>query len=97
FSRDWSSDVCSSDLYAWAGAELGAKLLYLWGVPLGNTSLRSRAKDALYHRLYRRKMLNSFEFSDDRVRSFYAVHNRRRPEVVVEIGSASWRERRAEW
>src|SRR5439155_19543115 len=51
--------------YGWAGGGPGAKELYLWGVPLGKQSLRRRCKDWLYHRLYRRLVLNSFGLRED--------------------------------
>jgi phenylacetate-CoA ligase len=69
--------------YGWAGAELGAKLLYLWGAALGAQSRLHRWKDSLYHGLYRRKMLNSFELSESRVPQFLAQHNDYRPDVLV--------------
>jgi phenylacetate-CoA ligase len=69
--------------YGWAGAELGAKLLYLWGGTLNGQSRLGRWKDSLYHRLYRRKMLNSFDLAESRVPEFLAVHNGYRADVVV--------------
>src|SRR5262249_23233988 len=41
--------------YGWAGAGLGTKQFYLWGVPVGNPSFLKRCKDDFYHRIYRRK------------------------------------------
>jgi phenylacetate-CoA ligase len=69
--------------YAWGGAEPGAKALYLWGVPLGPKSLAKRWKDWLYHRLYRRLVLNTFELSEATVPRFLEQLNRYRPEVIV--------------
>jgi len=69
--------------YEWAGAQLGAKLLYLWGVALGKQSRMARWKEALYHGLYRRKMLTSFDLTEERVPQFLEAHNRYRPDVVV--------------
>ena len=69
--------------YAWAGADVGKRLLYLWGVPLNGQSRLHRWKDSLYHRLYRRKMLNSFELAESRVPEFLAQHNGYRPDVLV--------------
>lgn len=40
-------------------------------------------KDRLYHAIYRRRVLNSFELSDQRVGDFLAAHNRRKPDVLI--------------
>jgi phenylacetate-CoA ligase len=69
--------------YAWAGAEPGTKQLYLWGIPLGRRTPWQRWKDALYNRLHRRLVLNSFELSDERAVDFLHKWNRYRPDVVV--------------
>jgi len=69
--------------YGWAGAELGTRQLYLWGVPLGQRSRWQRWKDSLYHGLYRRQMLNSFELSESRLTDFLTRLNAYCPEVIV--------------
>ncbi len=68
--------------YAWAGAELGTKMLYIWGAPI-QQSTRGKIKDALYQKLYRRKLINSFSLSDERVPEILAQFNRYRPDFVV--------------
>ena len=53
--------------YGWAGAGVGTKQFYLWGAPTGPQSLKKRCKDALYHWLYRRKVVSCFELTDERI------------------------------
>ena len=69
--------------YDWAGAGPGTRQFYLWGVPLGQQPRWKRWKDQLYNRLYRRLVVNSFEFSDARVPLFLDQLNRQRPDVIV--------------
>lgn len=69
--------------YAWCGYPLGAKTLYLWGADAGPKSLKHRLKDALYHRLHNRLILNSFAMSRDNLDDYIAQWNRYQPEVVV--------------
>lgn len=68
--------------YRWAGADLGRRTIYVWGVPLG-ASRRMLAKEALFHWIFNRKMLNSFELREDNAESFVDRINSFRPEVVV--------------
>lgn len=69
--------------YNWAGAGPGTRQFYLWGVPLGERSLRLRAKDKLVDWVNHKLTLNSFEFSRERVPEFVQRLNRYRPDVVV--------------
>jgi phenylacetate-CoA ligase len=69
--------------YSWAGAWPGTKQLYLWGVPLGSRPRWKEWKDALYNRLQRRLVLNTFDLSEDRVPDFLRRLNRYRPDFVV--------------
>lgn len=69
--------------YAWAGAELGTKQFHLWGVPAGKRSHLKQWKDRLYHALYRRRLVNSFTLSDDRVPWYLNQLNAHRPDAIV--------------
>lgn len=69
--------------YNWAGAGPGTKQLYLWGVPLGTSSRWHHWKDALYNRLQRRLVLNSFKLSEKTVPDFLDQINSYRPEIIV--------------
>jgi phenylacetate-CoA ligase len=69
--------------YAWAGAAPGTKQFYLWGVPLGVGSLRTRWKLHLYDALYRRIIASCFELSEATAQSFLDRLNRTRPDVIV--------------
>ncbi|HEY2253168.1 MAG TPA: phenylacetate--CoA ligase family protein [Planctomycetaceae bacterium] len=69
--------------YGWAGAAPGTRQWHLWGGGGGNPSPVKRAKDALYHRLYRRSMANSFGLSESRVPLYLEQLNRCRPHSIV--------------
>ena len=81
--------------YAWAGARMGRRTLYLWGAPIGSP-LRSHAiKDRVYHAAFNRRMLNAFLMSESRMREYAAEIDAFRPEVVV--GYVGPLVRMAEW
>jgi phenylacetate-CoA ligase len=69
--------------YGWAGVETGCKQLYLWGVAVTEQSRKQRWKDALYHGIYRRKFLSTFNLSEERFSEYLEFHNRYRPDAVV--------------
>ncbi len=69
--------------YSWAGAAPGVKLLYLWSVPLTGRTRLSALKDKLYHGLYRRRILNLFDLSDESVPLFFEQFRRYRPDCIV--------------
>lgn len=87
FDLDWASNdakmAAAHRGYAWAGARLGTKQFYLWGGATGKQSLRQRWKDAIYHGLYRRKIVNSFRMSDEHVGWYLEQLNRHRPDAIV--------------
>lgn len=64
--------------YGWAGARLGQRTLYLWGMPAAPT-----AKDRLYHRAFNRCMLNAFDMREETMAPYAAAFARFRPETVV--------------
>jgi phenylacetate-CoA ligase len=69
--------------YNWAGAGPGTKQFYFWGIPLGERGWRQRRKDGLYHWLYRRRVLSSFDFRESQAEAVLAAYNRYRPEVLI--------------
>lgn len=69
--------------YSWAGANLGDKMLYIWGGPAQPQTLKGRMKDSLYAWLYRRKVVNSFCVTEERIPEILAAHNRYRPDAIV--------------
>lgn len=81
--------------YSWAGARMGRRTLYLWGVPIVDPSRVHRIKEAIYHAAFNRHMLNAFLMSEERMPEYVARFNRFRPEVVV--GYAGPLLRMAEW
>jgi phenylacetate-CoA ligase len=68
---------------AWAGTPIGSKQLMLWGMPMGKRPLRQEWKDRLYAGIYRRRVLNSFELSEQRVPHFLEIHNRYKPDLIT--------------
>lgn len=69
--------------YGWAGAAPGAKQLLLWGTLNNGVPPGRRWKDAIYNRLYRREVLNCFEFKDDRAACFAARLAHLRPDAII--------------
>jgi len=68
--------------YAWAGARLGQRTLYLWGGSLSQP-LAPRLKDRLYHGAFNRRMLNAFLMSDARMQEYVDAIDAFKPEVIV--------------
>ena len=81
--------------YAWAGARMGRRTLYLWGMHIVDPSRTHRIKEAIYHAAFNRHMLNAFLMSEERMPGYVARFNNFRPEVVV--GYARPLLRMAEW
>jgi phenylacetate-CoA ligase len=69
--------------YGWAGAGLGTKQFYLWGGAITAQSVLKRCKEALYHKIYRRKVLSSFRMSEEHVGWYLNQLNRHRPGAMV--------------
>jgi phenylacetate-CoA ligase len=69
--------------YAWGGAGPGAKELYLWSVPSGKPPWWQGWKDRLYNRLHRRRLLNTYALSEERVPAYLRSLNRYRPDAIV--------------
>jgi phenylacetate-CoA ligase len=81
--------------YAWAGARMGRRTLYLWGQTIGSP-LRSQAiKDRIYHSAFNRRMLNAFLMSESRMAEYADAIDAYRAEVIV--GYAGPLLRMAEW
>jgi phenylacetate-CoA ligase len=69
--------------YTWAGARLGTKQLYLWGVPLTPLPRRKQLKDQFYAHMYGRTTLNTFGLSDSTLAEYHRRLNEVRPDVIV--------------
>ncbi|MEM9137423.1 MAG: AMP-binding protein, partial [Cyanobacteria bacterium P01_F01_bin.42] len=69
--------------YGCAGARLGDPTIYLWGAPTGEMSAFGRAKEAMYHALNGRRMLNAFELSDSNVDQYIDEIQRYKPKTIV--------------
>lgn len=69
--------------YGWAGARMGRRTLYLWGAPLDAGITPHRLKDRLYHRLFNRRVLNTYLMSDANMAVYADEIERFRPEIIV--------------
>ena len=69
--------------YAWAGARIGRRTLFLWGGAVGRPSRAETIKERLYQTAFNRRMLDVFKLSDAALPSFVEEIRRFRPEIVV--------------
>lgn len=69
--------------YEWAGARMGRRTLYLWGGAVGDPAALKVAKDRLYHAVFGRRMLNSFNMTEANMVTFADAIDAYRPEVIV--------------
>ena len=69
--------------YAWAGARMGEKTLYLWGGAVGDPSRAHLFKDRVFHAAFRRRILNSFAMREDNLASYADAIDAWRPRVIV--------------
>lgn len=76
--------------YGWAGARMGQRTLYLWGLPE-----RQTRKDRLYHLAFNRRMLNAFDMNEQTLRRYADTFAGFRPQTVV--GYVAPLLRLAEW
>ena len=87
FRVDYQSDELRQAImwrgYGWLGAGLGCRSLYLWGADVGAVGLRQKVKNSLYHRLYNRRMLNSFKMEIGNLKQYVDEINRYKPEALV--------------
>jgi len=69
--------------YGWLGAGLGCHSLYLWGADVGEVAIKQKVKNALYHKLYNRKMLNSFKMEASNLKEYVDKINRYKPTALI--------------
>ena len=70
--------------YAWAGARMGRRTLYIWGAPVLDSTVGTlKRKDRLYHAAFNRRVLNSFLMRDENLPEFAQAFDDFRPEIVV--------------
>jgi len=74
--------------YEWAGATLGCKQFYLWGVALGAQTARQRRKDRLYHWLYGRRYASTFGLGEESCAQYVERFNDYRPDAIVAYTSS---------
>lgn len=85
--------------YAWSGAHLGQKTVYLWGAPVAAPAGVALLKDRLYHAAFNRRMLNAFDMDERRMAEYADAIDRFRPETIVSyvgpiVELALWIERK---
>jgi phenylacetate-CoA ligase len=68
--------------YRWAGADLGRRTAYVWGVGAPGPGLRG-LKDRCYHAAFNRLFLDSFAMSESNLATYIEALNRFRPRVIV--------------
>jgi phenylacetate-CoA ligase len=81
-SFDWRS-ACTERGYGWSNADVGNKLLYIWGVQLGHQSRLNRFKEWLHQTLYNKVYFNCFDFSDERKKQLIKLINKQKPDAIV--------------
>lgn len=69
--------------YGWAGSRMGRRTLYLWGAPVDGGLTARKAKDLAYHRLFNRRILNTYLMSDANMAEYADQIDRFRPQVIV--------------
>jgi phenylacetate-CoA ligase len=69
--------------YGRAGARMGRRTLYLWGADILPGQSLAALKNRLYHGLFQRRMLNSFEMNRSNLVEYEQRVRRYQPEVVV--------------
>lgn len=68
--------------YRWAGADLGTKSVYLWGVSPRGTRL-GKLKDKLYHKVLRQQILNCFRLTQKNAATYVEEINAFKPRVII--------------
>lgn len=69
--------------YEWAGSVMGRRTVYLWGTAVGNPSRSSQIKEALFHKVFGRVILDSFRMTEANMDDYVSAMNRHKPRVVV--------------
>ena len=69
--------------YAWAGARVGRRSLFLWGGQVGNPSPSFLLRERLYHRVFARRMLNCFAMTEANLHEYADAIDAYKPEIIV--------------
>lgn len=69
--------------YSRAGARMGRRTLYLWGADILPGNSLAGLKNQIYHRLFQRRMLNSFAMNENNLGNYASAIRRYRPEIIV--------------
>jgi phenylacetate-CoA ligase len=69
--------------YGWAGSRMGRRTLYLWGAPVDGGITAHQLKDRVYHRVFNRRILNTYLMADANMAVYADEIDRYRPEVIV--------------
>lgn len=69
--------------YAWAGSRMGRRTMYLWSGRVGEPGHLHQLKERLYHAMFARRILNSFDMTEANMARYADAIDRYRPEVIV--------------
>ncbi len=69
--------------YSWAGAALGAKQAYIWGIQLGKIGRRQQIKERLHHLIDRQLYFNCFNFDEQAMSQCLYDLNRFKPSTII--------------
>lgn len=75
--------------WEWAGYNIGDKMAYIWGAPQ-DISLHSSLKGKISDMLFRLKMLDAFNITQDTLQKFIREMRRFRPKVINVYASAAY-------
>ena len=81
-SYDWRM-AASHRAYNWSGYNLGERVLYLWGAPLGSVPYWKRIKVSLHNSIQGQWIVNTFSQSPELWREVYELACRKRPVWVI--------------
>jgi phenylacetate-CoA ligase len=81
-SYDWRN-AAKDRVYSWAGLELGAKSVYLWGAPVGAVSKQKLWKTKIHEALQRQRIFSTFSQNEELWDRIYAQICRYRPVAIV--------------
>jgi len=69
--------------YSWAGASLGVKQAYIWGIQLGRVGRVKQWKEQLHHVIDRQLYFNCFDFDEKAMAQCLSGLNRFKPVTIV--------------
>jgi phenylacetate-CoA ligase len=74
--------------YAWAGARMGRRTLYLWGGTVGEQRQTQKIKDRIFHAAFARRMLDIFPMRESNMSEYADAIDAYKPEIIVGYAGA---------